>query len=79
MICTYCQMPVDPKAAWKGASHAFYCSEFCADTETTTETAKLTPDRRSLQKDQIDRQYLERLKRLLPYIRRSTHPAQSVS
>jgi hypothetical protein len=75
MICAHCQKPIDPKSAWKGISHDFFCSEFCADAETI----EFSPARNSPLKDQIDHQYLERLKRLLPYMRRSTHPTQSVS
>lgn len=75
MICAHCQKPIDPKSAWKGISHDFYCSEFCADAEPI----KNNLTRNSTQKGQIDDQYLERLKRLLPYMRRSTHPTQSVS
>jgi len=65
MQCEHCQTLINPEAAWKGADR-FYCSEFCADTEVSVPT----PPVRSVYKDQIDHQYLERLARLLPHARR---------
>jgi hypothetical protein len=41
----------------------FYCSEFCADSEICSPVA------RDAQKETLDRQYMERLRRLLPVFR----------
>ena len=60
MRCAFCKAPIDPRAAWKGTSDRFYCSEFCADSET------IVPASQTILKPQIDRQYVERLERLLP-------------
>jgi hypothetical protein len=54
---------IDSKTAWKSASR-FYCSEFCADVEVQDALGS------RVSKDEIDRQYIERLQRLLPYVRR---------
>jgi hypothetical protein len=64
MKCPNCHCLIDPKAAWKGSANRFYCSEFCADAEA--QDASASP----VSKDEIDRQYIERLQRLLPYVRR---------
>jgi hypothetical protein len=64
MKCLNCHYAINPKAAWKGSGNRFYCSEFCADVEAQdVSTARVS-------KDEIDRQYIERLQRLLPYVRR---------
>ncbi|HUE09444.1 MAG TPA: hypothetical protein VMQ54_00830 [Steroidobacteraceae bacterium] len=41
-------------------ANRFYCSEFCAESETTI------PSHRHPPKELIDQQYLARLERLLP-------------
>jgi hypothetical protein len=64
MRCVFCHQEINRKTAWKGSAGRFYCSEFCADSETTV------PAQRRVAKDRIDRQYMERLERLLP-LRRS--------
>lgn len=71
MRCSFCAETIDPNAAWKGSGERFYCSEFCADSET------IIPVRHELpqdgpRKEQIDRQYVERLARLIP-LRQSMH------
>ena len=63
MPCLFCDQPIDRNNAWKGAADRFYCSEFCADSENS-----YTVERR-MQKEVFDRQYLERLRRLLPFFR----------
>jgi Prokaryotic metallothionein len=60
MRCEHCQILIYAAATWK-SSGRFYCSEFCADTKASS-----LP---SAHKDKIDRQYLERLARLLPFAR----------
>jgi hypothetical protein len=64
MRCPFCRQSIEPNSAWKGTADRYYCSEFCADSET------VIPFHRPVQKHQIDRQYLDRLERLLP-LRRS--------
>jgi hypothetical protein len=49
--------------AWKTSANRFYCSEFCADIEAHEVSSS------RVSKDEIDRQYIERLQRLLPYVR----------
>lgn len=63
MKCPNCHSAIDPNAAWKSVSR-FYCSEFCADAEGHDASGS------RVSKDEIDRQYIERLQRLLPYVRR---------
>ena len=60
MHCSFCHHPLIPNAAWKGTADRFYCSEFCADSET------VMPARPRPEKEKIDQQYLARLERLLP-------------
>jgi hypothetical protein len=54
---------IDPRTAWKNSANRFYCSEFCADSEVSA------PVERCVKKEALDRQYLERLQRLLPFFR----------
>ena len=61
MRCPFCDKPISPKAAWKGAGGRFYCSEFCADSETVVPLRQ-----QAVEKREIDRQYRARLERLLP-------------
>jgi hypothetical protein len=63
MRCLSCQLLIDPRTAWKNSTNCFYCSEFCADSEITAPVEQYT------QKELLDRQYLERLRRLLPFFR----------
>jgi hypothetical protein len=60
MRCRSCRSIIDSRTAWKISSNHFYCSEFCADSEVSASFEQCT------QKDVHDRQYLERLRRLLP-------------
>jgi hypothetical protein len=64
MRCAFCHQNINRQTAWKGSAGRFYCSEFCSDSEAAVPTPRLVP------KDRIDRQYMERLERLLP-LRRS--------
>lgn len=66
MKCSNCRCMIDPKAAWKGSANRFYCSEFCADAEAQDHFGSGRP----ISKDEIDRHYMERLQKLLPYVRR---------
>jgi hypothetical protein len=54
---------IDPRTAWKNSNNRFYCSEFCADSEASSLAAQVA------QKEALDRQYMERLRRLLPFFR----------
>jgi hypothetical protein len=63
MRCPFCCVVIYPRSAWKNSANRFYCSEFCADSEISA------PVERCMQKEVIDRQYLERLRRLLPFFR----------
>jgi hypothetical protein len=69
MKCSNCHCTIDPKAAWKGSASRFYCSEFCADAEAQDRIGSARGARR-VSKDEIDRHYMERLQKLLPYVRR---------
>jgi len=60
MRCAFCHQTIDRSTAWKGSASRFYCSEFCSDSET------IVPTQRRVLKERIDRQYMERLERLLP-------------
>jgi hypothetical protein len=60
MRCALCHQTIDLSKAWKGSDSRFYCSEFCSDSEA------VVPSERRVAKDRIDRQYMERLERLLP-------------
>jgi hypothetical protein len=60
MRCVTCHQEISRKTAWKVSASRFYCSEFCADSET------VVPSQRRVPKDRIDQQYMERLQRLLP-------------
>lgn len=73
MKCCNCHCTIDPKAAWKGRASRFYCSEFCADAEAHDQVAS----GQRVSKDEIDRQYMERLQKLLPYVRRRSAAAFS--
>ena len=64
MKCPNCHSVIDRDTAWKGSANRFYCSEFCADIEAQDASSS------GVSKDEIDRQYIERLQRLLPYVRR---------
>jgi hypothetical protein len=64
MRCAFCRQTIDRSTAWKASASRFYCSEFCSDSET------VVPTQHRVAKDRIDRQYMERLERLLP-LRRS--------
>jgi hypothetical protein len=64
MKCPNCRSVIDPDTAWKSSASRFYCSEFCADVEAQDASSS------QVSKDAIDRQYIERLQRLLPYVRR---------
>jgi hypothetical protein len=71
MQCAFCSRAIKAKSAWKGARDQFYCSEFCADSQTTE--AAPAPARRehpttTLLDHHLSRPY-ERLERLLPYMR----------
>ncbi len=66
MKCPNCRSVINPDTAWKSSASRFYCSEFCADVESQDATSC------GVSKDEIDRQYIERLQRLLPYVRRRT-------
>lgn len=59
MLCPFCQEAVDPKSAWKGSADRFYCSEFCADSES------IVPAHHETGKALFDVQYLSRLERLV--------------
>jgi hypothetical protein len=61
MRCPSCDQAIHEDKAWKGAADHFFCSEFCADSETI---AHLPPARRSL-REHFDRQYMQRLERLV--------------
>lgn len=73
MKCPNCHSVIAPDAAWKSSANRFYCSEFCADIEIQDASSS------SVSKDEIDRQYIERLQRLLPYVRRRTAALPLVS
>lgn len=66
MKCCNCHCTIDPNAAWKGSASRFYCSEFCADAEAHDRVGS----GQRVSKDEIDRNYMERLQKLLPYVRR---------
>jgi hypothetical protein len=56
-----CLLSIDPRIAWKSSDSCFYCSEFCADSESYLPVAPLD------QKENFDREYMDRLPRLLPF------------
>jgi hypothetical protein len=60
MRCPSCDLLIDCSTAWKNSTNRFYCSEFCADSEISA------PVERYRRKEVLDREYLERLRRLLP-------------
>jgi hypothetical protein len=70
MRCPTCGSLVEPERAWKSGSNSFYCGEFCADTEDS----QFMFTGPQAHKPELDRQYRERLARLLK-LRRSTQPA----
>jgi hypothetical protein len=59
MQCVFCQSPINKQEAWRSVLN-LYCSEFCADSESET----VIPISRELQKERMDRAYIERLGRL---------------
>jgi hypothetical protein len=59
MRCPCCDQPVGRNNSWKGAAGRFYCSEFCADSETVVSS------RDESIKERFDRQYFARLERLV--------------
>ena len=61
MRCPSCHLVIDPRIAWKSSTSRFYCSEFCADSEIAA------PLEQCARKEVFDRQYVERLRRLLPF------------
>ena len=67
MKCPNCRSAIDPDTAWKSSAGRFYCSEFCAEVEAHDPSSSGVS---GVSKDEIDRQYIERLQRLLPYVRR---------
>jgi len=73
MQCAFCGNPLEARFAWKGAHSRFYCSEFCAESETgeTVQAAETAPAAAAgtLLAHHLHRPY-ERLERLLPYMRR---------
>jgi hypothetical protein len=73
MQCAFCGNALEAKSAWKGAHSQFYCSEFCAESETvqTVQAAEMAPApaASTLLAHHLHRPY-ERLERLLPYMRR---------
>ncbi len=73
MKCPNCRSVIDPKTAWKGSANRFYCSEFCADAEAQDRFGSAY----RVSKDEIDRHYLQRLQKLLPYVRRRSGVALS--
>lgn len=82
MQCAFCGRSVDPKSTWKAAADRFYCSEFCADSETTEpaaapETADPLVAPSTLLERHRNRPY-ERLERLLPYMRQYSSQAFAV-
>jgi hypothetical protein len=64
MKCAFCHQPIGTKPGWKGTSDRYYCSEFCADSENVLPLRQQRPE---VQKDRIDRQYIQRLERLLQF------------
>jgi hypothetical protein len=70
MHCPFCHQALDPKKAWKGTADRFYCGEFCAESET------VIPIQQHRLKERLDRQYLERLERLVAL--RRQHQAGTV-
>ena len=80
MQCAFCGNPLEARSAWKGAHSQFYCSEFCAESQTveTVRAAETAPAAAegTLLGHHLHRPY-ERLERLLPYMRR--YSAQTAS
>lgn len=66
MRCAQCNTSIVPQDAWQVGPNSFYCSEFCAEAEENDIIA--AP---SYRKEEIDRQYIERLERFLPYFRQA--------
>jgi hypothetical protein len=73
MQCAFCGNPLEARSAWKGAHSQFYCSEFCAESQTveTVRVAEIAPTAAegTLLGHHLHRPY-ERLERLLPHMRR---------
>jgi hypothetical protein len=73
MQCAFCGNPLEARSAWKGARSQFYCSEFCAESQTveTVQAAETAPAAAegTLLGHHLHRPY-ERLERLLPHMRR---------
>jgi len=63
MLCPCCYRSIDPRTAWKSSTSRFYCGEFCADSEISA------PVEQCIQMEVLNRQYVERLRRLLPFFR----------
>jgi hypothetical protein len=58
MHCRVCHQTLYGNTVWKGAAGEFYCSEFCADSGKTAAVPL------AVQKEQMDRLYLDRLERI---------------
>jgi hypothetical protein len=67
MRCAFCGRRVDPKSTWKGAVDQFYCSEFCADSESPEDSGD--PPTAAALLDLHRKRSYERLERLLPCMR----------
>jgi hypothetical protein len=65
MQCAFCGKLLESRSAWKGASDAFYCNEFCADSEAPEPISQPTS---LLLQQHVNRRY-ERLQQLLPHMR----------
>ena len=63
MRCPSCHLIIDSRTAWKNSTNRFYCSEFCAESEIFAPLEQCAQK----EKEVLDRQYLERLRRLLPF------------
>jgi hypothetical protein len=63
MNCPVCDQAIDEDNAWKGTADRFYCSEFCADSESDSQEVVALPT--TSLKERFDRQYMQRLERLV--------------
>jgi len=59
MHCPVCDQAIDEDKAWKGTADRFYCSEFCADSES------VVPLPNTSLRERFDRQCMRRLERLV--------------
>lgn len=75
MQCACCGTPIDRKSAWKVADQRFYCSEFCADSETADRRPRIVAPASATLLDLHRNRPYERLERLLPYMRRYSQRA----